>query len=177
MRCEECEEILAAQLSERLPDEAAQALKKHLKECRSCASAQSEIAEAQAALRSWDSVEPPTGLAQRTISALAEERAEGGSFWEKLRQFFERQLHGDVTPLRGGLAAALGVMFFVLLMNVGHQGPQVAASSSRDCGKQLKSLRQAVESYAADHQGSHPQALRKLKHPSRSRKLRSFLDS
>lgn len=150
MQCDECQELLVSQGAECPPKETGDSLEQHLSTCESCAQAKLELESARRALSGWEEPSPPEGLARRTIAALEQERAGSITWWERIRQFFERELHANVSPLGGTLAAALGVMLFVLLMNFEH-GNTVAATSAASCQRRLNEVCQAIESYRSDH--------------------------
>jgi hypothetical protein len=158
MRCQECQELLTISRAEELSSAQGERLRSHLQECPECREACSELEAAREALSGWNSPSVPEGMAARTLAALEAERAAQPSLWERVRQFFERQLNADVTPLRGVLATALGLMLFGGLMNV-ERASSVKAASAGSCQKQLNQVCRAVEAYQKDHQGELPQDL------------------
>lgn len=159
--CQDIEGLITASALGELSEPETKELARHLESCPQCAQAYRDAFLALEALRNWPQPSIPSGLGERTLTALASERARPPSLGLRVRQFFDRQQNQPVTPLKGVLAAACGLMLFFGLMSIEPRSPR-AAASRQSCEVNLKAIEQAVERFRADHQGRPPSELSEL---------------
>lgn len=163
MNCDDIEGLLAVESVGELSDFERRQLDGHLAHCQTCREARLQVQAATKAMRSVPQMAPPADLAQRTVAALAAERAVKPGWKLALQQFFDRLQNLQATPARGALAAAFGVLLFMGLMTIEpHRPARPAAGGRLTCPANIQILQNAIQHFRDDHQGRPPSELGEL---------------
>lgn len=161
MACKE-EALLVEYLSGKLDSDQRSDVAHHLKDCQSCAGELEGLSQAIGALNSWPAPEPPTGLLQRTLESLEQERQAPRGLRDQWDQFVHWLVNLSITPLRGAVVVGMGFLLFLGLrgQNVG----RVASAGSGDlCRQNVIRIGEKIEQYRKQHDGQPPQSLDQLR--------------
>lgn len=163
MNCEDIEGLLAVASVGEISDFERAEIDRHVAGCKACRQAREEILAASQALHSLPKPSVPEDLAQRTLAALATERATAPGLGLRIQQFFDKLQNLQATPARGVLAAAFGLLLFMGLMTIEPNRPARPATGGRaNCQANLQVLDNAIEHFRDDHNGRPPSELGEL---------------
>lgn len=160
--CHDIEGLLAADTLGELTAKEGRELAAHLEQCSDCSRLQADISRSLNALNAWKQPPVPSELLSETLATLATERAQTPSLALRVQQFFDRLQNQSVTPIKGVLAAACGLMLFLGLMSIEPQNRKTSAAARVGCEGNLENLKEAVESFRSAHQGTPPSDLGEL---------------